>query len=622
MPDRISEIRQLIKTDINAARKAVMPILKGIEAKGSDEEKAEIFHLTGLIEFYDGKSADAIKWYTKELRLRQKIKDIKGLSDVLNNIGVIYYNKGQLGKAIDYYRKALSHREIINDLKGIAGASENIGVVLFRTGLSVEAFNMYHRALEINRNLGDSDRIGMSLQNIGLTYLSQSDYTNALTNFQEALTIARNNKDKVRSIQLLINIGNTLLEQKNIAEAKKYYEKCYKESKSNSYQQGLLVSLKNLSHIAQIQGKYKESIRYYTDSIEIAKATDHIAEITTSLSGIGMAYAALNDNEKALKYLREALSLAKKIGVKQNIEHIYLNFSEIYEKLGNYKKAFEYYKKYIAVRDELVNKETTKTINEIKTRYEVEKKEKEAQLLKEKNEAISIYARKLEASNNSLNQFAHIASHDLREPLRMVSSYLGLLERTMGDQITPTQKQFIDFAVDGSKRMDNLIQDLLRLARVDADPRIERVSLTEVVDVARHNLQVLLKEKNARIKATDLPTIMADRTQVMQLLQNIIGNGIKYNESAQPTVTISYQKGSSESVISIADNGIGIAPEYREKAFQIFQRVPTAKKYQGSGIGLAICKKIVDGLNGSISIADNPGGGTVFQISIPTSLIS
>jgi tetratricopeptide (TPR) repeat protein len=145
-----------------------------------------------------------------------------------------------------------------------------------------------------------------------------------------------------------------------------------------------LVSLKNLSHIAQIQGKYKESIRYYTDSIEIAKATDHIAEITTSLSGIGMAYAALNDHEKALKYSREALSLAKKIGVKQNIEHIYLNFSQIYEKLGNYKKAFEYYKKYISVRDELVNKETTKTINEIKTRYEVEKKEKEAQLLKEK----------------------------------------------------------------------------------------------------------------------------------------------------------------------------------------------------------------------------------------------
>jgi signal transduction histidine kinase len=93
-------------------------------------------------------------------------------------------------------------------------------------------------------------------------------------------------------------------------------------------------------------------------------------------------------------------------------------------------------------------------------------------------------------------------------------------------------------------------------------------------------------------------------------------------ESDQPTITISYQKGSPESVISIADNGIGIAPEYREKAFQIFQRVPTAKKYQESGIGLAICKKIVDGLNGSISIADNPGGGTVFQISIPTSIIS
>jgi chemotaxis family two-component system sensor kinase Cph1 len=118
-----------------------------------------------------------------------------------------------------------------------------------------------------------------------------------------------------------------------------------------------------------------------------------------------------------------------------------------------------------------------------------------------------------------------------------------------------------------------------------------------------------------------LPEIMADRTQVMQLFQNIISNGIKYNESPEPTITIGYQLREADALLSIADNGIGIPADYRERAFQIFQRVPTAKAYQGSGIGLAICKKIVDGMGGTIAIDDHEGGGTVFYITLPLAVI-
>ena len=146
--------------------------------------------------------------------------------------------------------------------------------------------------------------------------------------------------------------------------------------------------------------------------------------------------------------------------------------------------------------------------------------------------------------------------------------------------------------------------------------------LPTIVIEVRNNLEILLAEKNAQIISSPLPDIMADRTQVMQLFQNIIGNGIKYNENPQPTITIDYQVRDADALLSIADNGIGIPADYREKAFQIFQRVPTAKQYQGTGIGLAICKKIVDGLGGTIAIDDNTGGGTVFYITMPLAVLA
>ena len=621
MQDRINEIKTLLKTDIRTAEEKTVALLKDAEVNGGLVGRADAYHLMGLVAYYDNRSKDATSWYGKELKLREKLKDIKGASDILNNLGAIYYQQGKMDKAKGYYEKALSYREKVNDKRGIAAVYNNLAELLLKSGQAAEAFVMHSRALDINRELGDTERIAASLHNIGLTYFSQGDNKPAISHFQEALDIYKEIPNRTSAISVMINIGATLFRQNKIGEAKKYYLQCYDESVAINYHHGLILSLQSLAHLESQQGHYREAIRYDEDCISIAQTTEHVAEITTSLSNMGRSYAHLKDYTQALQYHHDALIMARKTGIKGSLSDIYRDISEVYEKLADYRKSLEYYRKYIGVRDELVNTETTKTISEIKTRYEVEKKEKEAQLLKEKNEAINMYARKLELSNNSLKQFAHVASHDLREPLRMVSSYMDLLRRSMGDALTADQRQFVDFAVDGARRMDTLIHDLLRLAKVDADPRITQVPLTDIVSEVSSNLEVLQREKNARILSDPLPTIMADRTQIMQLLQNIIGNGIKYNESAEPTITIGYEVQGTSAILSIADNGIGIPEEYREKAFQIFQRVPTARQYQGSGIGLAICRKIVDSLDGSIAITDRAGGGTVFVITIPASLV-
>jgi adenylate cyclase len=392
MKEKISKIKRLIPVDIGAAREGAASLLQTADAGGNDHDRADVYHLTGLVHFYSDEARDAVKWYNKEIKLREKLKDGKGASDAYNNIGAIYYNNGELNKAKEYYEKALAYREKINDRRGIAGCYDNIGAALLKSGRAAEALDMHFRALRINQAMGDSERIGFSLQNIGLAYLTQGDYDYALQNYSESLAIAEKNNDKVRAIQLMINIGTVFVKQNNPEQAKKYYNRCHEESSSIDYQFGLVFSLYNLADIELREGHYQDCIRRYTDCINIARTGGQVAQVIAALSGIGRAYYLLNDFDQSHKYLKEALAMAKKTAFKESISDIYLLLSEIHEKKaclsgrqGDSMKALQYYKEYISLRDDMVNKETSQTINEIKTRYEVDKKQKEAEISRLRN---------------------------------------------------------------------------------------------------------------------------------------------------------------------------------------------------------------------------------------------
>lgn len=385
MQEKISEIKRLIPVDIRAAREGAASLLQTADAGGNDHDRAAVYHLIGLVHFYSDEARDAVKWYNKEIKLREKLKDGKGASDAYNNIGAIYYHSGELNKAKEYYEKALTYREKINDRRGIAGCYDNIGATLLKSGRAAEALDMHFRALRINQAMGDSERIGFSLQNIGLAYLTQGDYDYALQNYTESLAIAKKSNDKVRAIQLMVNIGAVYIKQNNLEEAKKHFTQIYEESLANNYQIGLVFSLHNLADIEMREANYHECIRHYTDCITIARASGQVAEVITALSGIGRAYNLLNDFGQSHKYLKEALAMAQKTAIKESICDIYLLLSEIHEKKGDSMKALQYYKEYISLRDDMVNKETSQTINEIKTRYEVDKKQKEAEISRLRN---------------------------------------------------------------------------------------------------------------------------------------------------------------------------------------------------------------------------------------------
>jgi signal transduction histidine kinase len=247
--------------------------------------------------------------------------------------------------------------------------------------------------------------------------------------------------------------------------------------------------------------------------------------------------------------------------------------------------------------------------------------------LEERNEQLQIEIsarRETEAallrSNTELEQLAYVASHDMQEPLRMVASYLQLLAQRYQGQLDADADEFIGYAVDGAKRMQALINDLLAYSRVGTKARpFQPTDCNEIVDIALGNLLLAIKETGALIRVGPLPRLMGDPSQLRQLFQNLIANAIKFRRAEPPTVDISAEPAGDAWRFRVTDNGIGIAEEYHERIFVLFQRLHGRADYPGTGIGLAICKKIVERHGGEISLQSTLGGGTTFFFNIAQS---
>jgi signal transduction histidine kinase len=243
----------------------------------------------------------------------------------------------------------------------------------------------------------------------------------------------------------------------------------------------------------------------------------------------------------------------------------------------------------------------------------------EKRLLRLRRQAEDDLARKVEElarSNADLEQFAYVASHDLQEPLRMVAAYTQLLAERYRGKLDENADKFIGYASEGALRMQSLIQDLLAFSRVgrngsgrvDCDAAMEEVLMT---------LGPAIQESGAVVTHGELPAVWADRSQMTQVFQNLIGNAIKFRGKEPPAISVQAEKAGQHWLFSVSDNGIGIAPEYAENIFVVFQRLHARTEYPGNGIGLAICKKIVERNGGKIWVEAQTGHGSVFKFTMP-----
>jgi signal transduction histidine kinase len=224
----------------------------------------------------------------------------------------------------------------------------------------------------------------------------------------------------------------------------------------------------------------------------------------------------------------------------------------------------------------------------------------------------------LERSNHELEQFAYIASHDLQTPLRGITSFSQLLQQKYEGILDAQGREYLDFITDSAAQMRGLIEALLTLSRVGSGgTRLAKLDLNELVAIVTGWLKPLIDERQVVLEVSDLPVLRADKTMLIQLMQNLISNAIKFQERNPPHVRIFARRGAAEWIIGVKDQGIGIKPEHYKRIFQIFQRLHTNDKYEGSGIGLAVCEKIVHLHGGKIWVESEPGKGCTFFFSIP-----
>lgn len=376
----IEEIRAVISTQPLDAIRLGENLISDCKRNGNEKLEAYLYHVMGVAYYKTEKCKEALDWYTQSLWIRQKIKDEKGQSLTQNNIGLVYHKMGLWDDALEYFLRALALKEKINDPTSIGTTLINLSEIYLRKSDFIEASNVLYKALAIYEKLNDSNSTAMIFQNIGLAHKLQGDYEYALKMYFQSLEIEKNTNDYIRLMELYNNIGVVYYETNQFELAKKNFQEALLLGEAHNYKTGITFSLINLSNVFKQEKKYNEATVYLERCIELCKQTNNISEQITATFNLGSIYQEMKEHVQAETLLLNALELAIKHQSRDLESNLYQSLSLLYENAGNLVKAIEYHKKYSESKDKLLNVENTKALNELKTKYEVEKKEQESEI--------------------------------------------------------------------------------------------------------------------------------------------------------------------------------------------------------------------------------------------------
>ncbi len=512
------------------------------------------------------------------------------------------------------------------------------------------------------------DHIAVAQNNIGIYYIGKSSFRKALHHFSKGLDMARSIQHQALEAKCLINIGTLYNYMCNDQEALRHFDKVNKAFSHVITNYTLVAILYNMGVIYKKIEDYAQCNQHLLQAYYLSKSMDYskiVPRILTQVSnsylkqgniekaayfeeeakkcfeekesyGIHLSYinqgelclkrGDLDEAEKFIKEAREkCLTYNDKIAHVESLEIL----ARIYEQKEDYKKAYIYSKLYNEKEKELAKEIRDRQMLDFEIRYETKEKEqailslqKEVQykeLLIDKSRLIEQQNEKLKVFNEELKQFTYAVGHDLKQPIRMIGSYSAFINKIYYDKLDDQAREFFGFINGGVKRITLLIDDLMEYARVGAEtPIMEPLDLEIILAAIQQNLAIQIKEQQAEISYRPLPFIHSNKILIIQLLQNLVSNAIKFTPKDRiPQVFIGYQLESNAHVISIQDNGIGIPKEQQERIFTIFQRLHTSEEFEGTGIGLAVCQKIIRRLGGKIWLESEPGKGSCFYFSIP-----
>ncbi len=585
---------------------------------------------------------------------------------IYNDLAIVHRKNGNFRTAFSYYEKVFDIAEKINDYEMIASTYHGLGMLHRETGIYDKAISYYLKSLDISIKMQSPKNIIVSHIEISETYLKTKDYEKALLHIEKAYKLAisqqsQDIKEKETDVQLaniLKCYGEILFERENTEGALKKYDEAiaiYRKIDLKVYIARTLMSIADVyfkkQQFAQVSATYKDCLKYESQFLESDQAELHYK--------IGVLHRQQNRNAEAETEFLKSLKIAEKLDYKEIAQRAnYQMFLLCFDKHEN-PRALTYLNVANALNDSLFNANKTRQTAEMELKFDSEKRENEINTLraretrfllivsisaflmivlflgfliqmrgrsfiamKIKNDEIQQQYKRLEESNEILSQFAYVAAHDLKEPLRSIGSYVGLIQMKYAKDLPPDAKEYMQFVNSGVKRMYSLLTDLLDFSQViSQQPGAEVIRPDEVLEDVKANLRNAIESKNAQVLCMDnLPSIRMNRSHLLQLFQNLIGNALKFT-TITPIVRIEGREENGNIVLTIEDNGIGINKEYGSKVFVLFQQLNKKDKFDGTGIGLTICKNIVEKYNGRIWFDSEENIGTKFYISIPSNAV-
>jgi signal transduction histidine kinase len=580
----------------------------------NDYLKATIFNEIAIVNKRMGKYKIAKDYYQNSLAIAKQAKDLQLEEFGYHGLGTLYEVMGDYDKAIENYWSSIHLAELQGSRSGVVNTMQNIAITYTKLKNHQTALETIEKAYKLSLEEKDTLLIGSVLFDYGKVLNAKDFHDEALLKFTESLRLFQSANLKPLIARCYFYIADTYTSKGNYALAQSYFLQCadYKS----------FISVKSYTELNAKLG-----------SLYIKQGRWHEAE-----------NAFLTSFQQADKY--QLRDLKKESA---------LSLSEVYAKLNDFSKAYQFGNIASLLRDSLYNEAQSKGITELQFKYDTEKSEKEIQALKlQQTEsllifgailflslfAVSLYVIHLRGKNNrslqiknrqieeqnmllleknaALEQFAYAAAHDLKEPLRNIGSFANLLQRRYKGQFDESAQEYMNFIVTGAKRMNDLLVGLLNFsALTNQKADNEEVKLNEVIEVVKANLKTAIEDKSATLQVPLLlPSLPIHHLHLVQLFQNLISNALKFNDG-KPIISIAAQDSEKEILITLSDNGIGMDKAYESKVFRLFHRLDKNKNYEGSGVGLSICKNIVEKYGGRIWYESEVGKGTTFFIAIP-----